>query len=58
MEPLNMTVFRSIEEVEKQYFPDHFKKKQWDEMTLEQKGKAMAEETIKGIDFSALSQLQ
>ena len=53
-----MTAFRSIEEVEKQYFPDSFKKKQWDEMTLEQKGKAMAEETIKGIDFSALSQLQ
>ena len=52
-----MTVFRSIEEVEKYYFPDQFKKNQWEKMIPEQKGKAMAAEIIKEIDFSALSQL-
>ncbi|MCK5015173.1 MAG: hypothetical protein KAS66_15290 [Candidatus Omnitrophica bacterium] len=44
-----MTAFRSIEEVEKQYFPDHFKKNQWDKMTPEEKGRAMAAETINRV---------
>ena len=51
-----MTAFRSIEEVEKQYFPDHFKKKQWDKMTPEEKGRAMAIETIEKIKISECHQ--
>lgn len=47
-----MTTFRSIEEVEKHYFPDSFRKKQWEMMTPEQKGNVMAKETIKQVKES------
>lgn len=51
-----MTVFRSIEDVEKHYFPEQFKKNQWDKMTPEEKGRALATETIEKIDMSECHQ--
>ena len=44
-----ITKFRSIEEIEKVYFPAAYFKKQWYKMTPEQKGKYLANETMNKI---------
>ena len=41
-----MKIFRSIEEIKKCYFPDAYKKEQWENMTLEEKGRQMAIEVF------------
>lgn len=41
--------FKNIDAVKKHYFPKAYVKEQWDNMTPEQKGKHMAEETIESI---------
>ena len=44
-----MKVFRSITEVKQHYFPDAYKKEQWEKMTPEEKGRQLGIETINKI---------
>ena len=44
-----MKTFRSLKEIKQHYFPGTYEKEQWDKMTPAEKGKHLAEETIKEV---------
>lgn len=49
-----METFVNIDLVKKEYFPNTYKKEQYNKMTPEQKGKSLAEETIKKLKINIL----
>lgn len=44
-----MRIFRSIGEIKECYFPDAYKKEQWDNMTPKEKGRYLALEIINKV---------
>ncbi|MCK4666921.1 hypothetical protein KAU33_09240 [Candidatus Dependentiae bacterium] len=44
-----MRTFRSMNEIKKYYFPDAYKKEQWEKMSPKEKGIQMAKEVIEGF---------
>ena len=41
-----MRTFRSVDDIKKCYFPEAYKKEQWEKMSPEEKGRQMAKEVI------------
>ena len=41
-----MRTFRSLDEIKKHYFPNTYKKEQWEKMSPKEKGIQMAKEVI------------